>query len=61
MLALGLVCGLHRVERVMRGQAFRARPRRRRLPVDMGDRPAGGIAANGYISPAEFELKAGGA
>jgi putative transposase len=46
LLALGLDCGLHRVERVMRGQALRARPRRRRLPVDLGGRPAGGIAAN---------------
>jgi len=46
LLALGLVCGLHRVERVMRGQALRARPRRRRLPADLGERPAGGIAAN---------------
>jgi len=56
LLALGLVCGLHRVERVMRGQALRARPRRRRLPADLGERLAGGMAANvldrGFAAPA---------
>src|SRR4030081_13759 len=30
--------GLHRFERLMRLQALRARPRRRRLPKDEGDR-----------------------
>ena len=44
MLAEGLSCGLHRVERLMRAQALRARPRRRRLPTDTGDRSA--IAPN---------------
>lgn len=29
VLALGLQCGLHRIERLMRDQALRARPRRR--------------------------------
>lgn len=33
-------CGLHRIERLMRQQALRARPRRRRLPPDPGERGA---------------------
>src|SRR5439155_21367177 len=32
MLGEGLSCGLHRIERLMRLQALKARPRRRRLP-----------------------------
>ena len=46
LLATGYRCGLHRVERLMRQQALRARPRRRGLPVDRGLRPVVGIAAN---------------
>ena len=46
LLATGYRCGLHRVERLMRRQALRARPRRRGLPVDRGLRPLVGIAAN---------------
>ena len=46
LLATGYRCGLHRVERLMRQQALRARPRRRSLPVDRGLRPVVGIAAN---------------
>lgn len=38
VLALGLLCGLHRIERLMREQALRARPRRRGLPQDKGSR-----------------------
>ena len=38
VLAEGLSCGLHRVERLMRAHAFKARPRRRRLPNDAGER-----------------------
>ena len=38
VLALGQRCGLHRIERLMRLQALRARPRRRRLPADRGER-----------------------
>ena len=34
VLAEGFSCGLHCVERLMRRQALRARPRRRRLPED---------------------------
>ena len=37
-LELGLNCGLHRIERLM--QALRARPRRRGLPKDSGQRAA---------------------
>jgi putative transposase len=38
LLAEGVNCGLHRIERLMRLRALRARPRRRRLPKDEGDR-----------------------
>ena len=38
VLAAGLSCGLHRIERLMRAQALRARPRRRQLPADTGER-----------------------
>jgi putative transposase len=38
LLAEGLSCGLHRIERLMRHQALKARPRRRRLPPDLGER-----------------------
>jgi putative transposase len=44
ILADGVSCGLHRIERLMRQQALRARPRRRGLPKDTGDRSV--IAAN---------------
>jgi len=44
VLALGERCGLHRIERLMHLQALRARPRRRALPQDKGERTA--IAAN---------------
>jgi putative transposase len=46
MLAEGQFCGLHRVERLMRQQGLKARPRRRRLPPDLGERQAGAIAGN---------------
>ena len=38
VLAAGMACGLHRVQRLMRQQALRARPRRRGLPPDRGER-----------------------
>lgn len=38
LLAEGISCGLHRVERLMRQQGLRARPRRRGLPKDLGER-----------------------
>jgi len=46
VLADGHGCGLHRVERLMRREGLRARPRRRGLPVDGGLRKAEVIACN---------------
>jgi putative transposase len=46
LLAAGASCGLHRIERLMRLQALRARPRRRRLPPDLGERQACAVAPN---------------
>jgi putative transposase len=46
VLAEGLSCGLHRIERLMRIQALRARPKRRRLPSDSGERALGAISPN---------------
>jgi len=45
-LAEGVSCGLHRIERLMRGQALRARPRRRGLPPDTGERSTAPVPAN---------------
>ena len=38
VLAEGFSCGLHGIERLMRLNALRARPRRRQLPKDSGER-----------------------
>jgi len=46
MIAEGFCCGLHRIERLMRLQGLKARPRRRRLPPDSGERQAGAVAPN---------------
>jgi putative transposase len=46
LLTEGMSCGLHRIERLMRLQALRARPRRRRLPPDLGERQASAVAPN---------------
>ena len=46
MLADGISCGLHRIERLMRQQALKARPRRRRLPPDTGERSTSAISSN---------------
>jgi putative transposase len=46
MLAEGVSCGLHRIERLMQAQGLRARPRRRRRPPDLGERPDTAVAAN---------------
>ena len=46
MIAEGVACGLHRIERLMRLQGLRARPRRRRLPPDLGERQATAVAPN---------------
>ena len=46
VLEAGHACGLHRIERLMRMQALRARPRRRGMPVDRGERSTAAIASN---------------
>jgi putative transposase len=46
VLSEGASCGLHRIERLMRAQALRARPRRRSLPKDEGERTASAVAPN---------------
>jgi putative transposase len=46
LISEGVSCGLHRIERLMRQQGLKARPRRRRLPPDLGERQAGAIASN---------------
>ena len=46
MLAEGVSCGLHRIERLMHQQALRARPKRRRLPPDTGERSTNAISSN---------------
>ena len=38
MLEDGLSCGLYRIERLMRQNAMRARPKRREKPKDDGER-----------------------
>src|SRR5947207_9626363 len=55
LLAEGVECGLHRIERLMRLQALRARPRRRRLPKDDGDRQMPSVPAN--ILDRQFEAE----
>lgn len=44
--AAGHACGLHRIERLMKAHALRARPRRKALPVDTAERSAHAIAPN---------------
>jgi putative transposase len=46
MLSDGVSSSLHRIERLMRQQALRARPRRRRLPADNGERSTNAISPN---------------
>jgi putative transposase len=46
VLEAGFSCGLQKIERLMRAQALRARPRRRALPKDDGERSASAIALN---------------
>lgn len=46
LLEAGIACGLHAVERLMKLNALRARPRRRRLPTDTGERHVTDLAAN---------------
>ena len=46
VLAAGFCIGLHAIERLMRLNALKARPRRRRLPADTGVRPLTELPAN---------------
>jgi putative transposase len=46
VLAAGIECGLHAIERLMRRNGLRARPRRRQLPIDLGDRATAALSAN---------------
>ena len=46
LLADGVSCGRHRIERLMRHAALRARPRRRRVPSDTGVRSTNAVAPN---------------
>jgi putative transposase len=56
LLAEGISCGLHRIERLMRLQALKARPRRRRLPPDLAEPQVAAVAANvlnrAFVAPA---------
>ena len=54
VLAEGFSCGLHRIERLMRRNALRARPRRRGMPKDSGER----AAAGGNLLDRAFEASA---
>ena len=56
VLAAGLSCGLHAIERLMRLNALKARPRRRRLPADTGVRPVTELPAN--ILDRQFDASA---
>lgn len=56
LLAEGADCGLHRVQRLMCGLGLKARPRRRRLPPDLGERQVGAIAPN--VLDRSFEAEA---
>lgn len=56
VLATGISCGLHAVERLMRLNALKARPRRRRLPSDNGQRPTEGLPDN--VLDRQFEAAA---
>ena len=46
VLADGASCGLHKIERLMRANALRARPRLRGLPKDEGERSNLSVAPN---------------
>jgi putative transposase len=55
LLAEGVSCGLHRIERLMQVQGFRARPRRRRLPPDTGERSLAAVSSN--VLDRQFEAE----
>jgi putative transposase len=46
VLELGYRCGLHKIERLMKAQALRARPKRRAKPTDRADRSEVTVGSN---------------
>jgi putative transposase len=52
MIAAGLACGLHRIERLIRQQGLRARPRRRRLPPGQAGTVAPNVLDRAFQAPA---------
>ena len=56
LMAEGEACGLHRIERLMRRHALRARPRRRRVPADPGTRVPSAVSPN--VLNRQFEAPA---
>ena len=56
VLAEGVSCGLHRIERLMRTHGYRARPKRRARPTDSGERVADAVAPN--LLDRQFEASA---
>ncbi len=56
LLAAGMECGLHAIERLMRRNGLKARPRRRRLPLDLGYRSTAAVSAN--VLDRRFEAQA---
>jgi len=56
LLAEGEACGLHRIERLMRHHALRARPRRRRVPADPGTWVPSAVSPN--VLNRQFEAPA---
>ena len=46
LLADGVFCGRHRIERLMRHATVRARPRQRRMPSDIGVHSTNAVAPN---------------
>ena len=56
LLAEGVSCGLHRIERLMRLQALKARPRLRRLPPDLGERQVAAVAHEYTTAPSRRPL-----
>ncbi len=56
LLAEGTACGLHRIERLMRQQALRTRPRGRQVPAE-ADPPAPGAVSPNVLNR-QFEAPA---
>jgi transposase InsO family protein len=57
LLVEGVSCGLHRIKRLMRLKALKARPRWRRLPSDLGERQVAAVnRERGTISCGDVQL-----